>query len=159
LSQKCAARHTQPAPCVVRIMRAMSLKNIDIGSALRRVADKRIEDAMKEGKFENLRGAGKPIDLEAMPADENARMTWWALRIMKNNDFTPDEIVWRKAIDRLKEELAKAKREAEVGALVRQVNQLVRKLNTMGTNAIKGNLAPLDEAEELRRFRERAAGR
>ena len=40
----------------------MSLKNVDITSALRRLADRRIEDAMKEGKFDNLSGAGKPLD-------------------------------------------------------------------------------------------------
>lgn len=79
----------------------MSLKNIDITSAIRRVADKQIEDAMKEGKFDNLPGAGKPLDLEAMPADENARMMWWAVRILKktgNSDLavrlskTPDAL-------------------------------------------------------------------
>ena len=59
---------------------------------LRRLADRRIEDAMKEGKFDNLPGKGKPLNLEPMPAEENARLTWWALRILKNNDYTPDEI-------------------------------------------------------------------
>ena len=79
----------------------MSLKHVDLESALRRLADRRIEEAMREGKFDNLPGAGKPLELEPMPADENARMTWWMLRILKNNNFTPDEIRWRKAVDRL----------------------------------------------------------
>jgi hypothetical protein len=43
----------------------MSLKNIDIESALRRVADRRIEEAMREGKFDNLPGRGQPLDLES----------------------------------------------------------------------------------------------
>lgn len=139
----------------------MGLSNIDMGAVLRRFAEKRIEDAMQEGKFDNLAGAGKPIDLTDMPAEEDARMTWWALRILKNNDYTPDEIRWRKAVDYLRVKLDAAKSEAEVGHAVRQINDLVRKLNTMGTNAIKGNLSPVDEAEELRRFRDRAgvAGR
>jgi len=77
----------------------MSLKHVDVGNALRRVADRLIEDAMKEGKFDNLEGAGKPLDLEPMPADEGARMMWWAVRLLKqtgNSDFavklskTPD---------------------------------------------------------------------
>ena len=42
----------------------MSLKHVDLESALRRLAEKRIEDAMREGKFDNLAGAGKPLDLE-----------------------------------------------------------------------------------------------
>src|SRR6476620_4610678 len=133
----------------------MGLQHVDIGSALRRLADKRIEDAMKEGKFDNLPGAGKPVDLEPMPAEENARLTWWALRILRKNDFTPEEIRWRKAIDYLKAKLNNAEQEWEVAPVVRQVNELVRKLNTLGTNAIKLGIAPMDEAEEIERFRVR----
>jgi hypothetical protein len=133
----------------------MGLQHVDIESALRRLADKRIEDAMKEGKFDNLPGAGKPLDLEPMPAEENARLTWWALRILKNNDFTPEEIRWRKAIDHLKSRLAAATEEAEVIRLVAQANELVRKVNTLGTNALNTGVAPLDEAEYLQQFRDR----
>jgi hypothetical protein len=100
---------------------------------------------------------GQPLNLEPMPAEENARLTWWTLRILKNNDFTPEEVVWRKAIDYLKGRLASAKSEAEIAPLVKQVNDLVRKLNTLGTNALKADIAMLDEGEEIARFRERAA--
>ena len=138
--------------------RGMSLKNVDITSALRRLADRRIEDAMKEGKFDNLAGMGKPLNLEPMPADENARLMWWALRIMRNNNITPDEVVYRKSIDRLKSELASSREEARVRMLVAQVNALVYKLNTMGTNAIKSSVAGVDLEEELSRLRGRLAG-
>lgn len=137
----------------------MGLQNIDMGAVLRRVAEKRIEDAMQEGKFDNLPGAGRPVDLEPPPAEENARMTWWALRILRNNGFTPEEIRWRKAIDQLKAKLNNAAHEWEVAPVVRQVNDLVRQLNTLGTNAINLGIAPLDEAEEIRRFRDRAGNR
>jgi hypothetical protein len=133
----------------------MGLQHVDIGAALRRLADRRIEDAMKEGKFDNLPGAGKPVDLEPMPAEENARMTWWALRILRKNDFTPEEIRWRKAIDYLKAKLDNVEQEWEVAPVVRQVNELVRKLNTLGTNAIQLGIAALDEGEEIERFRVR----
>jgi hypothetical protein len=133
----------------------MGLQHIDMEAAFRRLADKRIEDAMKEGKFDNLPGAGKPLDLEPIPAEENARLTWWALRILKNNNFTPEEIRWRKAIDHLKSRLAAAKEEAEVTRLVAQANELVRKVNTLGTNALNTGVAPLDEAEYLQDFRDR----
>src|SRR4051794_30986088 len=121
----------------------MGLQHVDIEAALRRLADKRIEDAMKEGKFDNLAGAGKPLNLEPMPAEENARLMWWALRILRNNNFTPEEIQWRKAIDHLRERLAAVRTEAEVGPVVRQINELIGKLNTLGTNAIASGIAPL----------------
>ena len=131
------------------------MNHVDIESCLRRLADKRIEDAMKEGKFDNLSCAGQPLDLEPMPAEENARLTWWALRILKNNDFTPEEIRWRKAIDHLKSRLESALEEAEVIRLVAQANELVRKVNTLGTNALNTGVAMLDEVEYLQRLRDR----
>ena len=61
----------------------MSFKNVDMEAALRRLAERRIEEAMKEGKFDNLAGAGAPLDLEPMPADENVRMMWWTIRLLR----------------------------------------------------------------------------
>ena len=135
----------------------MSLKHIDMESALRRLADRRIEEAMREGKFDNLEGKGKPLDLEPMPADEDARLAWWALRIMKQNDVTPDEIRLRKQIDVLKDELAVAASEMRVVFLVKAINTTVRNLNTLGTNAIKSPIAPVSLEAERHRFRERTA--
>lgn len=133
----------------------MSLKDVDLENAFRRLAERRIEEAMREGKFENLPGMGKPLELEPMPAEENARMTWWALRILRQNDYTPDEVRFRKAIDHLKAGLARADQEDGVRRIVAQINELVLKLNTLGTNAINLAIAPIDEQEELARFRER----
>lgn len=133
----------------------MGLNHIDIESAMRRLADKRIEDAIAEGKFDNLPGKGKPLELEPMPAEENARMTWWALRLLKQNDFTPHEVQWRKEIDRLKEQIDTLQEESKLPGLVWQVNTLVRKLNTLGTNAIAIGVAAMDLQVERERLRVR----
>ncbi len=135
----------------------MSLKNVDIESALRRVADRRIEEAMREGKFDNLAGKGKPLDLEPMPAEENARLMWWAIKLMRNADFTPDEVRLRKQIDTLKDELAVAKTELRVTFLVTAINATVKHLNTLGTNAINNPIAPVSLEAEHSRFRESTA--
>jgi hypothetical protein len=131
----------------------MSLKHVDISSALRRLADRRIEEAMKEGKFDNLAGVGKPLDLEPMPADEDARLTWWAIRILKQNDFTPHEIQWRKMVDGLKSQLEQSRDEMRVRKLVRQINELVHRINTLGTNALKTGVVGVSLDEELARIR------
>ncbi|HWP39689.1 MAG TPA: DUF1992 domain-containing protein [Tepidisphaeraceae bacterium] len=133
----------------------MSLKHVDIEAALRRLADRRIEDAMKEGKFDNLPGAGKPIELEPIPADENARLMWWALRILRHNDFTPDEVRWRKTLDRLRGELEQARDEKRVRALVLWINQIVHSINTLGTNALNCPVVGVDLDEQLTRLRTR----
>lgn len=134
----------------------MSLRNIDFDAAFRRVADRRIEDAMKEGKFDNLPGQGKNLELEPMPPGENARLMWWALRILKQNDVVPDEVRWRKSIDVMKAAIYRETDETKLESLVNQVNNLVRKLNTLGTNAINLHVSPIDPDAERLRLRERA---
>jgi regulator of replication initiation timing len=149
-----------PAPLLPRSPAynpTMSLKHVDLESALRRLAEKRIEDAMREGKFDNLAGSGKPLDLEPMPADENARMMWWMLRILKNNNFTPEEVRWRRQIEGLKEELARATTEQRVEVLVKTINGLVHQLNTLGTNAINLAVAPVSLEHERQHLHERLA--
>jgi hypothetical protein len=133
----------------------MSLKHVDLESALRRLADKRIEDAMREGKFDNLAGAGKPLDLEPMPADENARMTWWMIRILKGANFTPEEVTLRRKIEHLKGELSAATSQQRVEVLARTINELVRQLNTLGTNAINIAVSGVSLDEEKQKLRER----
>ena len=131
----------------------MALKHVDFDTAFRRLAERRIEEAMKEGKFDNLPGAGKPLELEPMPADENARMTWWMLRIMRQNDFTPHEVKWRKAMDYLKTELAGLTDERRLEPLVNQINELARRINTLGTNALNTAIVGVDLEVERERLR------
>jgi hypothetical protein len=133
----------------------MSLKDVDFDAAFRRLAERRIEEAMQEGKFDRLPGAGKPLELEPLPADENARMTWWALRLLRQNDVIPHEVQWRKQVETLKAELPRVRDESRLLKLIRQINELIHKLNTLGTNALSHGLAKLDEAAELAAFRAR----
>lgn len=129
----------------------MSLKDIDLGAALHRLADRKIEQAMRDGKFDRIEGAGRPLELEPAPAEENARLTWWALRLLKQNDFVPHEVQWRKEIEQLKEKLEHARDDADVVHLVATINRLVMKLNTLGTNAMHGNVAPVSLEAERRK--------
>jgi hypothetical protein len=129
----------------------MSLRHLDIEQVMRRLADKRVEDAMAEGKFDNLPGKGEPIVIEETPTDEKSKALWWAIKLLKQNDFIPDEVRYRKLIDQLKSELAAASDLVRVTALCRQINHFVHKLNTMGTTAINTGVSGVDEAEELRK--------
>ena len=122
---------------------------------MRQLAERRIEEAMREGKFDNLKGAGQPIDLEPAPADENARMTWWALRILRQNDVIPEEVKWRKRLDTLKSMLPQAPDESSVRILVGQINDLAHKINTLGTNAMNMPATPVMLERELRHLHER----
>jgi hypothetical protein len=135
----------------------MSLANIDLSGAMRRLADRRIEQAMSEGKFANLPGAGKPLDLEPMPAQEDARLVWWALRILRRNDVIPDELRLRKALDHLRDRLLCLTDESRLEPLVAQANTLVYRINTLGTNALSTPVVPLDLGAERAALRRRLA--
>jgi hypothetical protein len=137
----------------------MSLKNIDVESAMRRLADRQIEEAMRDGKFSNLAGMGEPLNLDPMPAEENARLAWWALRLLRQNDFIPDEVRWRKQIDALRAELAASCSEPQVRALVKSINTLVHRINTLGTNALNAPVCSVDLEGELVNLRNRQCSR
>jgi hypothetical protein len=54
------------------------------------VADRKIREAMEEGAFDHLQGAGQPLDLEENPyLDPALRM---AHRLLRNNGFAPSWI-------------------------------------------------------------------
>jgi hypothetical protein len=133
----------------------MLFKHVDMESALRRLADRRIDEAMQQGKFSNLPGAGRPLELEPMPAEENARLTWWALRLLRQNQVVPEEIRWRKQLDGLRERIEALTEERPLAGLVAQVNLLVRRLNTLGTNALNSPVVALDLDSERQRLRQR----
>jgi len=62
------------------------------------IADRKIREAMDEGAFEHLDGAGQPLDLTENPfEDPSLRM---AHRLLRNNGFAPAWIEEGKEIER-----------------------------------------------------------
>jgi DnaJ-like protein len=60
------------------------------------IAERKIREAMEEGAFDHLEGAGKPLDLSENPfEDPSQRM---AHRLLKNNGFAPEWIEEAKEI-------------------------------------------------------------
>ena len=54
------------------------------------IADRKIEEAMEEGAFENLEGAGRPLNLDEDPfLDPAVRM---AYRLLRNSGFTQADL-------------------------------------------------------------------
>jgi hypothetical protein len=62
------------------------------------LVSQRIEEAMRRGDFDNLRGQGKPLDLRTNPfVPEDQQM---AFKLLENNNFTPDWIAERREVQR-----------------------------------------------------------
>ncbi|HZQ60594.1 MAG TPA: DnaJ family domain-containing protein [Casimicrobiaceae bacterium] len=60
------------------------------------LAEQRIEEAMRQGHFDHLPGAGRPLDLDDdRMVPEESRL---AYRLLKNAGFVPPELEMRKEI-------------------------------------------------------------
>ena len=89
--------------------------------------EKQIQKAIAEGKFDNLEGAGKPIDLNAYFATpEDVRV---AYSVLKSNKFVPEEVDWLKEIGVLKEKLKNCADETERQKLSRIISEKTLALN------------------------------
>ena len=105
------------------------MKHIDIDNALRRVAERRIEEAMREGKFDNLPGMGRPVNLEGYFATpEHVRIGY---SILKSAGFVPEEVELLKEIQRLKTELGQCADETGKARINAALNETVLKYNLL----------------------------
>jgi hypothetical protein len=69
-----------------------------------RLAERRIREAIAQGEFDNLPGAGKPLDLEEyFSTPEDLRL---AFSILKNANCAPAEVELLKEISRLAQVVA-----------------------------------------------------
>jgi DnaJ homologue, subfamily C, member 28, conserved domain len=69
-----------------------------------RVAERRIREAVEQGEFENLPGAGKPLNLEEyFSTPEDLRM---AFSLLKNANCAPAEVELLKEVSRLEHAIA-----------------------------------------------------
>ena len=88
-------------------------------SVIQLVAERRIEEAQAQGAFDNLPGAGKPLEIEDLShVPEDMRM---AYKILRNAGCLPPELEERKEINRLIDLLENCEDEQE---RVRQMQKL-----------------------------------
>ncbi|MFZ5904299.1 MAG: DUF1992 domain-containing protein [Chloroflexota bacterium] len=88
-----------------------------------------IREAMARGDFDNLPGAGKPIDLDTYfdtPEDVRA-----AYAILKNAGILPQEIELLQDIAALKEKLAAEKTEGEQSHLRKEIEKKQLEFNLL----------------------------
>lgn len=89
--------------------------------SLEKLLDEQIKKAIAEGKFDNLKGAGKPLDLDgyfATPEDIRVGYT-----LLKNNDFVPEEIELLKEIGTLREKIKNCVDDDEKKVLNKKLNE------------------------------------
>lgn len=97
-------------------------------SAIQIIAEQRIEEAIKQGEFDDLPGAGKPLpdeDLSHVP--QELRMAW---RILKNANCLPAEVAERKEITQLSELLDACREEKERLTAMKRLRVLLDRMGS-----------------------------
>lgn len=89
--------------------------------SIEKFIEERITKAMAEGEFDNLKGAGKPLNLDAyFGTPEDIRLGY---TLLKNNDFVPEEVELLKEIGNLREKLKDCADEPEKQILTKKLNE------------------------------------
>ncbi len=103
-----------------------------------KLAEERIQEAVKRGELDNLPGSGKPLELEDdSHLSPELRM---AYKLLKNAGYTPPELDLRNEITRVEDLLAKAPDEKSRYQAMKRLNFLTLKLG-----ALRPGSALLDE--------------
>jgi hypothetical protein len=99
-----------------------------------KIIEERIRRAQQKGEFKNLEGAGKPLIFEN--DDHVAGDLRLAYKILKNADCLPPEIEIKKEIQRTEDLLKGMQNTAEKYRILKKLNFLILKLNSMGNRSI-----------------------
>lgn len=94
-----------------------------------KIIEERILKAQKRGDFDNLEGIGKPLQIQDdRHIPEDLRL---AYKILRNADCLPPEIELKKEIQKTEEILAGIEDAAEKYRILKKLNFLIMKLNSM----------------------------
>jgi hypothetical protein len=89
--------------------------------SIEKFIEEKIRKAMDAGEFDNLRGAGKPLNLDAyFNTPEDIRLGY---TLLKNNDFVPEEVELLKEIGVLREKLKNCASDAEKQSIIKKLNE------------------------------------
>lgn len=92
-----------------------------------KIVEERIKKAQEKGQFDNLPGAGQPLNLvQDQHIPEDLRLSY---KILKNADCLPPEIELKKEICRTEQLLVQMPETAERYATMKKLNFLIMKFN------------------------------
>lgn len=99
-----------------------------------KIIEERILDAQRKGEFDNLPGAGKPLDFEESGSvPEDLRI---AYKILKNADYIPPELELKKEIVKTEELLAGMEDTSEKYRVLKKLNFMKMKFNLLRNTSV-----------------------
>lgn len=105
-------------------------------AALDKLVDRRIEEAIARGEFEDLDGRGSPVDLsEDAMVPEDLRL---AHRVLKNAGFVPEELSLRREINEIRDGLAATRDPEERRRALARLDLLTARLDARRCHDVAG---------------------
>ena len=99
-----------------------------------KIAERRILEAIQEGAFDNLPGAGQPLKLEDdSHVPEDLRV---AYKILKNAGFVPKEVLLRKEIAQAEDLLVGMEDTKAKYRQLKKLNFLITRLNILRKTSV-----------------------
>jgi hypothetical protein len=100
-----------------------------------KIVEERILIAQRKGDFDNLEGAGKPLNLDELAGvPEELKLSY---KILKNADCLPPEIEIKKEIHKTEDLLAGMDDTAEKYKVMKKLNFLIMKLNSLRKSSVE----------------------
>lgn len=115
--------------------------------------DELVAKAQREGAFDNLPGAGRPLKDLDKPYEED----WWLREFLAREQLsvTPEPIDLRRRIALLRDEAGKCSDERDARSRLVAMNALIARLNLIPQPDAVAPVAPVNVEEELRALRRR----
>jgi hypothetical protein len=117
--------------------------------------ERQIREATERGEFDNLPGAGRPIEDLDKPHDE----LWWVKQKLRreNLSYLPPTIALRKEAEEALLAASRAGSEGQVRRIVADINGKIQEGNRKAASGPPLNLMPFDVERVVRDWRERRA--
>ncbi|MEU1482910.1 DUF1992 domain-containing protein [Streptomyces sp. NPDC005752] len=113
--------------------------------------DRQIREAEERGAFADLPGAGKPIPGLDRPYDA----MWWVKAKMEREGLSalPPSLTLRKAAEDARQEVSRARSEAEVRRILAEINVRIREALVRPPQGPPLNLTPFDVEATVEEWR------
>ena len=115
--------------------------------------DRQIREAMERGEFDNLPGAGKPLQLDDDP-------DWWIKAKIKRENLEPllpTAMSLRKEVETVSDKLRGVRAEAAARAILEDLNERIRRFYATATGRPAVVVRLVDVERELELWRQQEA--
>jgi Domain of unknown function (DUF1992) len=104
--------------------------------------ERQIRESIERGEFDNLPGAGRPLEGLDAPHDEE----WWVKQKLRRErvSYLPPALAVRKELEVALDQVAEATSEGTVREIVSAINERIVHVNSRTINGPPSSVSPLD---------------